>query len=871
MSSLKRKRTPASRPPITPRTSGRRLGHRAPSSQALSTSSGPPQTPIVSSASQLHTPYPTDTRIETDRSVRATDDDFDDHVIAAIDMKDHGTVGCSYYSAEEEKMYLLGDSRSGDMETIDALSSAYLPYQIDIRPTPEFSYSNAESKLLALQISSKHEQRIRFFVPQNGLAGPEEVDPEEMGFTLQEGRLLHISSSVDMENPVTIGCAGAILTYLQRRRAAAPSPLEEGNEYRIRALQMFNLRDTMWISSNTFTSLQIIQSESHPNMFNQGPGKKSASGKEGLSVYGLFQHFAYTPQGRARLKQTFFRPSVNLDTIRERHDFIGVFSSPDNLAALDKMTKALKHIKNLRPVMVNLRKGISTGSAKITGFKTTVWASLLAALRVFEAAQLYRVGRMVQEIVDIDNSEEQGRTVVKQGIDRELDKIKDRYDGLNSLLKHVALDIAATIPATLNVDVNVIYFPQLGFNIAIPLNGHGTAEYTGSDDDWELMFITENRAYFKDFRMREMDEKLGDIYGIICEKEIEIVYDLAQRVLRYENVLVDASDICGDIDSLLALTQAASFYKLTRPRMVEQNVIRIKGGRHILQELTVSSYVPNDTFLVGGNESETNDASSSTDSNPSMLLLTGPNYSGKSVYIKQVALIVYLAQIGSFVPADSAELGVTDKILTKINTQESVSKIQSTFMNDLQQISLCLKQVTNRSLIIIDEFGKGTNESDGIGLACGILDYLLCLESPAKVIAATHFHEIFENNFLALRPRLHLGHMEVQVCEETQEVEDQITYLYNFRPGRSNKSFGTICAAINGIDPAIVSRANEIASLSARGENIVAACAVLSSEEMQDLEEACHYKNSLARGFLEIDFSQGGPDHVKAVFEGLFE
>ncbi|KGO51449.1 DNA mismatch repair protein MutS, core [Penicillium expansum] len=924
MSSLKRKRTPASRPPITPRTSGRRLGHRAPSSQALGVSSGPPQTPIISSASQLRTPFPTDTRVETDRSVRATDDDFDDHVIAAIDMKDHGTVGCSYYSAEEEKIYLLGDSRSGDIETIDALllqikptvvlipprvdlssqnqdqnlaqedvSSAYLPYQIDVRPTPEFSYSNAESKLLALEVSSTHERRIRFFVPQNGLAGPEEVDPEEMGFTLQEGRLLHISSSVDMENPVTIGCAGAVLTYLQRRRAAAPSPLEEGNEYRVRALQMFNLRDMMWINSNTFTSLQIIQSESHPNMFNQGPGKKSASGKEGLSVYGLFQHFAYTPQGRARLKQTFFRPSVDLNTIRERHDFIGVFSRPDNLSALDKMAKALKHIKNLRPVMVNLRKGISTGSAKITGFKTTVWASLLAfafysidindalrevsgahilslrskALKVFEAAQLYRVGRMIQEIVDIDNSEEQGRTVVKQGIDRDLDKIKDRYDGLNSLLKHVALDIAATIPATLDVDVNVIYFPQLGFNIAIPLDDHGAAAYTGADDEWELMFITENRGYFKDFRMREMDEKLGDIYGIICEKEIEIVYDLAQRVLRYKNVLVDASDICGDIDSLLALTQAASFYKLVRPRMVEQNVIRIKGGRHILQELTVSSYVPNDTLLVGGNESETGDSASSRDSNPSMLLLTGPNYSGKSVYIKQVALIVYLAQIGSFIPADSAELGVTDKILTKINTQESVSKIQSTFMNDLQQISLCLKQVTNRSLVIIDEFGKGTNESDGIGLASGILDYLLCLESPAKVIAATHFHEIFENNFLTLRPQLQLGHMEVQVCEETQEVEDQITYLYNFRPGRSNKSFGTICAAINGIDPAIVSRANEIAFLSARGENIVAACAVLSSEEMQDLEEA----NSLARGFLEIDFSQGGLDHVKAVFEGLFE
>lgn len=269
-------------------------------------------------------------------------------------------------------------SRCTDSERRYVVSSTYLPYQIDVRPTTEFSYSNAESKILALDLSSTHEDRIRFFVPQNGLAGPEEVVSEEMGFTPREGRLLHISSSVDMENPVTIGCVGAILTYLQRRRAVAPTVLEETSEYRIRALQMFNLNDTMWINSNTFISLQIIQSESHPNMFNQGPGNKSASGKEGLSVYGLFQHFAHTPQGRAKLKQSFFRPSVDLVTIRGRHDFITVFSRPDNISALEKIIKALKHIKNLRPVMVNLRKGISTGSAKITGFKTTVWASLLA-------------------------------------------------------------------------------------------------------------------------------------------------------------------------------------------------------------------------------------------------------------------------------------------------------------------------------------------------------------------------------------------------------------------------------------------------------------------------------------------------------------
>ncbi|BCS25874.1 MutS family protein MSH5 [Aspergillus puulaauensis] len=471
---------------------------------------------------------------------------------------------------------------------------------------------------------------------------------------------------------------------------------------------------------------------------------------------------------------------------------------------------------------------------------------------------------MVQNLklkVDIDSSDEQGRAVVKPGLDRELDRMKDSYDGLNSLLKQVAIEVATTIPASFDIDVNVIYFPQLGFNIAIPLTNAGEAAYNGSDEEWELIFITESRAYFKDFRMREMDEKLGDIYGLICEKEIEIVYDLAQRVLQFERALIEASDACGEIDSLLAMAQAATCYNLVRPKISEDNIINIKGGRHILQELTVSSYVPNDTFLVGGRlEEQSADHSQGapealrTGANPNMLLLTGPNYSGKSVYMKQVrktnrciealtdqnkvALIVYLAQTGSFVPAESAEIGVVDKILVKSNSQDSVSQIQSNFMNDLQQISFDLKHITDRSLLLIDEFGKGTSEHDGIGLACGILEHLLSLEDAPKVIAATHFHEILENEFLRIRPRLQLGHMEVRVCEEPQEADDQITYLYNFRLGRSTKSFGTICAALNGINKVIVDRANELAALSARGENLIAACAVLSTEEMQALQDA---------------------------------
>ena len=124
-----------------------------------------------------------------------------------------------------------------------------------------------------------------------------------------------------------------------------------------------------------------------------------------------------------------------------------------------------------------------------------------------------------------------------------------------------------------------------------------------------------------------------------------------------------------------------------------------------------------------------------------MLILTGPNYSGKSVYLKQVAVIVFLAHVGSFVPAESATIGLTDKILSRITTRETVSRTQSAFMIDLQQISLSLNLATRRSLLIIDEFGKGTETSDGVGLACAVMEHLLSMgDERPKVVAATHFH-----------------------------------------------------------------------------------------------------------------------------------
>jgi DNA mismatch repair protein MSH5 len=214
------------------------------------------------------------------------------------------------------------------------------------------------------------------------------------------------------------------------------------------------------------------------------------------------------------------------------------------------------------------------------------------------------------------------------------------------------------------------------------------------------------------------------------------------------------------------------------------------------------------------------------DSEPpaNVVLLTGPNYSGKSVYLKQIGIIIFLAHVGSFVPANSATIGLTDQILCRVSSRETVSRIQSAFMMELQQISFALSQVTCRSLLLIDEFGKGTEYSDGAGLAYAVIKHLMDLGSERpKVVGATHFHgmslgrdiptssharsEIFELGLLNPTPNLAFGHMEVRIDTNAPEINDQITYLYkyvrisgrglriltvlSFRAGRSTSSFGT--------------------------------------------------------------------------------
>lgn len=752
---------------------------------------------------------------------------------------------------DEQVIDRLDPEGRDDRASLDGRSTdqTRLPYLLECRPNAEFGYDSARNKLVNLRIGQQGGPRVTFVVPGDVVTEQEDHDDRDAGFVGRQGQLLRLAGWINVESHITVGCAGAVLTYLQRRRATAYLPGDEaaGAMFRVATVEMFTLRDSMFINADTLLSLQITSAESHPNAQNQGPTSKGSSSgaKEGLSVYGLFHHLAKTTQGRTLLRQYFVRPSMNLEVINERLHTISVLLRRDNTTSLDQLVDNLAKVKNMRLVTVNLHKGISSGLNKNNRVATSVWPSIrnftYHALRLidtllelqggerlgirnkildrFDKKQLAAVGKIITDVIDFEASKDQRHTVVLAGVDEELDEAKRTYDGIEDLLSHVASHIAEQVPAELDSKVNVIFFPQIGFLISIRLQeSTGGGIFEGTDEDpWERMFATESNAYYKNSNMKEMDQYFGDIYGRICDKEIEIVQALGERVLEYDGLLNEASDICGELDSLVALARGAKLHNFCRPRVTEENVIKIKGGRHPLQELTVPAFVANDTYLVGG--AGTGDDVAQFDAltsqgqaiasfypgtqrqpadRPSTVLMTGANYSGKSVYLKQVAIIVYMAHIGSFVPADAAKIGLTDKILTRISTRESVSRIQSAFMIDLQQISLALNLATRRSLLVIDEFGKGTESYDGAGLAAGVFEHLLQRgANTPKVLGATHFHEIFEAGFLPPRDGLGFAHMEVRVDGDASELDEQITYLYNYRQGRSTSSFGTACAAMN--------------------------------------------------------------------------
>jgi DNA mismatch repair protein MSH5 len=339
-----------------------------------------------------------------------------------------------------------------------------------------------------------------------------------------------------------------MLQYIGRRKNIENLPNDGAAlvAFRIRAIEMFTLSDMMFVNADTLASLQIIQSENHPNSHMQGPNKATSGAKEGLSLYGLFYHLACTPQGKQRLRQLFLRPSMDLEVIEERLNTISVMLRPENSPALEQISRCLKKIKDIRTVVIHMQKGISdVGKGKSVG--RGIWANIqnftFHVLKILEGIhemnggssvaitsrllteihplRIREIGQMITDVVDFERSVEQHRTAVLQGVDPELDNMKRTYDGMGSLLTQVATQLSSDLPEWARQYVeNCIFFPQLGFLTVVPLDpdtGKGKYEGEGIENDvWEKMFVSNDMGYYKNQRMKEMDSYFGDIYGMIC-------------------------------------------------------------------------------------------------------------------------------------------------------------------------------------------------------------------------------------------------------------------------------------------------------------------------------------------------------------------
>lgn len=413
----------------TPRVSAPQSSLLTPATRR-SQSSVEGRTPLHITHSEPAAEFLTETSENNDTLTNSNPNDIDalNEVIMAVDLRERGTVGCCYYIARDGKLCFMEDVRLGGVDVINTLKDyisptviiisaradeaiidrldpegrsrnsfddtndlLHLPYLVEIRPSSEFNYETAKNKLVNLRLGSNDGPHITYTIPGDVVAA-EEFD-EEAGIVSRQGQLLRLSGWIDIESQLTVGCAGAVLSYLQRRRAVAFLPGDEAADalFHISTLEMFSMRDTMFINADTLTSLQIMQLESHPHSHNQGPTKSSSGSKEGLSVYGLFHNLARTPQGKFLLRQYFLRPSLNPQVINERLETIGVFLRVENAAPLESLVKNLQSVKNIRAIMINLRKGVGGGLGKGGGISRSVWAGIrqfvFHALKIRDAFQ----------------------------------------------------------------------------------------------------------------------------------------------------------------------------------------------------------------------------------------------------------------------------------------------------------------------------------------------------------------------------------------------------------------------------------------------------------------------------------------------------
>uniref|UniRef100_A0A8D1YYN9 MutS protein homolog 5 n=2 Tax=Sus scrofa TaxID=9823 RepID=A0A8D1YYN9_PIG len=762
-----------------------------------------------------------------------------------------GHLGIAYYDTGDSTIHFMPDAP--DHESLKLLQRVL----DEINPLSVVTSAKQDenmTRFLGKLVSQDHRAPKRpeiVFLPsvdfgleiskQRLLSGNYSFIPDSMTAT---EKILFLSSIIPFDCLLTVRALGGLLKFLGRRRIGVE--LEDYNvSVPILGFKKFKGKLPQFLPDSV---LQIFKSESHPSVY------KVASGlKEGLSLFGrrapsLIRASEKQQPPKLCPRLWFTRPTQDLGELNSRLDVIQFFLLPQNLDMAQMLHRLLGHIKNVPLILKRMKLSHTKVSDWQVLYKTVYSAlglrdacrSLPQSIQLFQeiahdfSDDLHHIASLIGKVVDFEGSLAENRFTVLPNIDPEIDEKKRRLMGLPSFLTEVARkeleNLDSRIPSC-----SVIYIPLIGFLLCIPRLPSMVETSDFEIEGLDFMFLSEEKLHYRSARTKELDTLLGDLHCDIRDQETLLMYQLQCQVLARAAVLTRVLDLASRLDVLLALASAARDYGYSRPRYSARLLgVRIRNGRHPLMELCARTFVPNSAECMGDTGR--------------VKVITGPNSSGKSIYLKQVGLITFMALVGSFVPAEEAEIGAVDAIFTRIHSCESISLGLSTFMIDLNQVAKAVNNATERSLVLIDEFGKGTNTVDGLALLAAVIRHWLALGPMCPhIFVATNFLSLVQLQLLPQGPLVQ--YLTMETCEDG----DDLVFFYQVCEGVANASHASHTAAQAGLPDRLIARGKEVSDLIRSGKPIKPVKELLKAKQMENCQ-------TLVDKFLKLDLEDPSLD-----------
>lgn len=561
--------------------------------------------------------------------------------------------------------------------------------------------------------------------------------------------------------PLAASAAGAIIHYIQETQKGVLGQLTR--------LSTYSTDSFMALDEQTQRNLELFSS--------------SRSGSVGGSLLSIID-LTRTAMGGRLLKRWLGQPLLDIAELNRRQDAIGWFY--DDTLARSQTISLLGEVADLERLINRIKGGIAAPRELVALRRSLeVIPKLRQTLELID--WLKDELKPCPEVVDLisraiaEPPDEGGG--IREGFVEELDSLRQASKNAKQYLADLERkEREKTGIKSLKVGFNKVF----GYYIEVsrPNLPQVPQDYIRKQTlvGGERFFTPELKEY--ESLILNAEDRIAELEGQIFRQVCHQVGAESERISASANAL-------ANIDVFSTLAEVAVRYNYVRPKLTTDSEIVISEGRHPVVErsLLEGSFVPNDVYLSNGDAQ--------------LIVLTGPNMSGKSTYLRQVALIVLLAQIGSFVPAESVTIGIVDRIFTRIGAREDLPAGQSTFMVEMVETANILNNATPRSLIILDEIGRGTSTYDGLSIARAVAEYIHSYPRlGAKTLFATHYHELVE--LASFLPRV--KNFNVAVSEERGEV----TFLYKIVPGGVDKSYGIHVAKLAGLPKSVVHRAREV-------------------------------------------------------------